>query len=130
MNTYLLISGCLALVLGGIHSILGEFLIFRHLKESYIFSDDESSKLKKRYLNTLWSTWHLVTIFGWGFGAILIVLSFSEFPERALNDILLVVSVTFLVSAVYWLFGTKGKHPAWIILAFISFLVLCSDMAG
>lgn len=124
MNVYLLTSGCLAIVLGIIHSILGEFLIFRHLRESELFSDDGNTKLKKRYLNTLWSTWHLVTLFGWGFGAILILLSFSELAEKSLKDLLLVVGITFFVSSIYWLFGTKGKHPAWVVLAIIALMAL------
>ena len=46
MDVYLLIAGCLAIVLGIIHSILGEYLIFRHLRESNVFSDDGKSKYK------------------------------------------------------------------------------------
>ena len=127
VDVYLLIAGCLAIVLGIIHSILGEYLIFRHLRESNVFSDDGKSKLQKRYLSTLWSTWHLVTLFGWGFGASLIVLSFPELPEKAINDLLLVVGATFFISSIYWLFGTKGKHPAWVVLAIIALMVLWGE---
>ena len=119
---YYLISGFLAITLGVVHSILGEVLVFRHLRESDVFSDNAESKLKKRHYKTIWSTWHLVTLFGWGFGAILIIQSWSISSEITLNKISMAISLLFLVSAIYWFIGTRGKHPAWVILGMISFL--------
>ena len=114
MNLYYLIAGVLAIVLGVIHSILGEVLIFRRLR---------NSKLQIRHYNTLWSTWHLVTLFGFGFGAILIVLSWDNSLDTIIYNISTVISVLFFISAIYWLISTKGKHPAWVVLGSISLMV-------
>jgi hypothetical protein len=123
VNLYYLIAGFLAIALGVVHSVLGEVLIFRHLRETDVFSDDGISKLKKRHYKTIWSTWHLVTLFGWGFGAILIIQSRPDSLETTLFNISSLISISFFVCAVYWLIGTRGKHPAWIILGIISILV-------
>ncbi len=129
MNLYFLIAGCLAIALGIIHSILGEILIFRHLRKSDIFSDKGMSKLKIRHYKTMWSTWHLVTLFGWGIGAILIVQSWQGPANITLSNISTVINILFLISTIYWLVATKGKHPAWIILGTISFLVWLANNA-
>lgn len=119
---YYLMAGFLAITLGVVHSILGEVLVFRHLRESDIFSDNPESKLKERHYKTIWSTWHLVTLFGWGFGVILIIQSWSLTSEVTLDKISMAISLLFLVSAIYWFIGTRGKHPAWVILGIISLL--------
>jgi len=122
MNYYYLIAGSLTIALGIIHSALGEILIFRHLRNSDIFSDTGNAELKPRHYNTLWSAWHLVTLFGCGLGITLLVLSISHSPVSSVNNISITISVMFIISAIYWLFGTKGKHPAWIVLSAISIL--------
>jgi hypothetical protein len=129
VNLYFLVSGCLAILLGVIHSVLGEILIFRHLRESDLFSDNGTSKLRRRHYKTLWSTWHLVTLLGWGIGAVLFALSWANPPDITLNTVALILSILFAGSAVYWLIGTKGKHPAWIVLGAISLLTWLANNA-
>ncbi len=122
VNEYFLISGVLAIILGVVHSTLGELLVFQHLCKSGVFSDNGATKLKERHLRSLRSTWHLVTLLGWGFGAILLVLSLPAIQDEIHKHVSQVVSITFLICAIFWLFGTKGKHPAWVVLVVISIM--------
>jgi len=123
MNGYLFLAGCLAVLLAIVHSVLGELLIFRHLRQSPCFTLAEGP-LKKRHLNTLWSTWHLISIFGLGFAALLMWLSQTDVMQSQSLGVLLIIGVSFLISAAFWLWGTKGKHPAWFVLLAIAILTI------
>jgi len=120
MNTLLLTSGFLALLLGIVHSVLGEKLIFKRLRTIDLTLSSGDQAISPRHLNTLWSTWHLVTLFGFGLGATLLVL--SSIPSDPIDLVSKAISITFLVSTVFWVVGTKGKHPAWLIFLVIAVL--------
>lgn len=114
MNLYFAVAGCLALVVGIVHSILGEMLIFRQMRKGTLVPTDGSPVLKERQVRILWASWHLVTVFGWGFGAILLWLAFPStqytvqaFVENAILFSMLAASLIVLV-------GTKGRHPGWL----------------
>ncbi len=121
MFEYTFIAGCLVLLLGIVHSFLGEILIFKRMRVSGIIPTDGGTILKERNVRILWASWHLVTLFGWAFAAMLFGTSFVEssvFPGFVIDT----VSVfTFLGSALV-LIATKGKHPGWIVLLVISVL--------
>ncbi|CAN5486219.1 hypothetical protein BH10BDE1_BH10BDE1_25090 [soil metagenome] len=111
--------------LGIAHSALGEVLIFRHLRKNGQWIDLGISGLKIRQIRALWSTWHLITLFGWSLGGVLLVntapmISTDAEIKRIVVDVL---ATTFSVSTVFWLIGTKGKHPAWIVFLAISILL-------
>lgn len=121
----LLAAGCLIFVLGLVHSLLGERLIFRHLRDSGIIPTKGGDLLEEKQLRILWASWHLVTIFGWGIGAILCgfyISSTAEIvvPAYVINS----VALSIITSAAIVLFATKGKHPAWVVLTVIAVLVL------
>ncbi len=123
MNPFFLVAGLLAVLLGAIHSVLGEVLIFRHLRRKGPVSSSGSPILTGRQVRTLRATWHLVSWFGWGFAAILLHWSGSASSDAHLAFAQSVMMVTFLTSALYWLVATKGKHPAWIVLLIIGILI-------
>lgn len=123
MNSYFVVAGGLALVLGLIHSVLGEVLIFRRLHESDLTSSTGSPILRERHVRTLRATWHLVTLLGWGFGAILLRLSWPASSSAHLAFIEGAMTLMFLAAFIFWLFGTRGKHPAWVVLLIIATLV-------
>ena len=122
MELYLLVAGCLSIILGAIHSVMGEVLIFRRMRENHIVPTNGRPILKERHVRILWATWHLVTIFGWGLGVILLRYSFYGTEENQLfieNTILFsMLSGAFLV-----FFGTKGKHLGWVVLLAITILL-------
>ena len=123
MNVYLVSAGLLSIALGLAHSILGEMLIFRRLRADRLTSPAGPPLLTKRHVAVLWSTWHLLTLLGWGIGAVLIWLAWQTPPIASLSTISTILSATFLISGVFWLYGTRGRHPAWIVFLLISGLL-------
>ena len=116
MNNYLLIAAILAFLLGCVHSILGEILIFRYLHKAIIVEGKQF--LQVRQVRALWSTWHLLTLFGWGLAIVLFCLS----QATPLNESHIGESMAwqFSLSAIHWVYGTRGKHPAWIVFLIIA----------
>lgn len=121
MNTYFVIAGITTILLGLIHSVLGEVLIFSKLRGRKITAGEFT--LKDRHLRTLWATWHLVSLLGWGIAAILLSLSWPISSDEALSVIKVILPAMFLITSVFWVFATRGKHPAWVVLLIIASLV-------
>ena len=116
-------AGCLAFALGFIHSILGEILIFKRMRDGGIIPTNGGSLLEERHVRILWASWHLVTVFGWGIGAILCWFSISSSEETAIPSFVInSVVMAMIAGATVVLVGTKGKHPGWVILITIAIL--------
>ena len=131
MNTYFLIAGILCIILGLVHSILGEYLIFKDRRETgNLVPTKVGMELKEKYLRIIWATWHLSTLFGWCIGALLIKLSLnqdtldSEFIDFLINSTV----IAMIASSLLVLFGTKGKHPGWIVLILIGILLIIGNL--
>ena len=117
MNPYFAVAGALAFLVGLIHSLLGEIMIFRKT-----IGSPASVALERRYRGILRATWHAVPVFGWGFGAIL--LWFPSYSSRV--DVAFVedtMALSFLAASLLTLYFTKGRHPGWIALLVIAVLV-------
>jgi hypothetical protein len=130
MNTYFLIAGILCFILGLVHSILGEILIFNSKRnKGKIVPSKSSVGLKERHLRIIWATWHLASIFGWCIGAIFIKISLmqNELNQNFVEMIIQSSFYTMLVGALLVLIGTKGKHPGWIILLLIAILLIIGN---
>ncbi|MDW3195613.1 MAG: hypothetical protein R8G66_24770 [Cytophagales bacterium] len=113
----LIMAGVLCFLLGAVHSILGERMIFQPLRKEATYS------LLKKYRGILWATWHLVTIFGACLGLYLLELAGMELP----GDFPLFIVATMLLGALLVGIGTKGRHPGWIILLLIAILILIAN---
>jgi hypothetical protein len=106
----LLIGTILLLIIGIIHSYLGEKYILIRL-----FRRDDLPKLlgsdwfTKRVLRF---TWHLTTIAWWGFAAILYVLSNPSVNIQ--SNILIIISVVFVLSGIVSFLFSRGKHLSWL----------------
>ena len=114
MQIYLVIAGSVAILVGLVHAILGEVLIFSRLRNNEIVPTSAAPPLQQRHVRILWASWHIVSIFGWGFGAILLRMAF---PATDLIFFLFVkdsIIVSMLVSALLVLIATKGRHPGWV----------------
>jgi len=123
IQTYLVMAGALAVVVGLVHSILGEVLIFSGMRQGRIVPTNGRPQLRERYVRILWASWHIVTIFGWTIAAILFALS-ASLPETVLTDVIKnSIIVSMLASSVLVLYATKGMHPGWLGLLAVS--VLC-----
>ncbi|HTF98328.1 MAG TPA: hypothetical protein VL995_19470 [Cellvibrio sp.] len=120
MTDYFLIAAALAFTVGVIHSILGELLIFRHLRKDKIVPTLSAPPLRERHVRILWASWHIVTIFGFGFGVVLIRLSQSTGYGNLELFIGKVIIYSMLASSLLVLWATNGKHPGWVGLAAIA----------
>lgn len=121
MNRLLLAASVVSAALGIAHSVIGDLLIFKPLRQKQTENADALRILSRRRWDALWSTWHLLTIFGLGFAAVLFVLAGNS--AAPLQDLRLPLAVTFLAGTVFWIYGTRGKHPAWIVLLILAALV-------
>lgn len=123
MNTYFLIAGILCLLLGVIHSILGEYLIFKNHRNPGKLVPTKSTGLRERHLRIIWATWHLSTLFGWSLGAMLLYISYAE-DLSPYHFMLQCMMYAMFIGFLLVLIGTKGKHPGWFVLLAIGILLL------
>lgn len=130
MNFYFLIAGILCVLLGLVHSILGEYLIFKDKRvKGNLVPTKVNADLKERHLRIIWATWHLVSLFGWCIGAFLVKASLdvSSLNDQIGNFIINTTIFTMFASSFLVLIGTKGKHPGWIVLALIGLLLIIGN---
>ena len=116
---WLEISGVVTVMVALVHSVLGEVLIFKRMREGTIVPTKGQPVLRERHVRILWATWHIVSIFGVAFAAVLIGLSHA--PETSFRSLFLIaVAVSMAVSSALVLFATKGMHPGWIGLLIVA----------
>ncbi len=130
MNVYFLIAGILCFLLGLVHSILGEYLIFKDKrKKENLVPTKVNTDLKERHLRIIWATWHLSSFFGWCIGVILIKISLNQIilDSEFINFLIYSAVITMVVSSLLVLIGTKGKHPGWIVLLLIGILLIIGN---
>ena len=114
MQIYLVIAGSVAILVGLVHSILGEVLIFSRLRNNEIVPTSAPPPLQQRHVRILWASWHIVSIFGWAFGAILLRMAFPATDHIFFLFVKNSIVVSMLVSALLVLIATKGRHPGWV----------------
>lgn len=106
----LLIGTILLLIIGIIHSYLGEkYILIRLFRRADLPKLLGSDWFTKRVLRF---AWHLTTLAWWGFAAILYVLSNPNVNVQ--NEILIIITVVFALSGVVSLLFTRGKHLSWL----------------
>ncbi|MEM8900746.1 MAG: hypothetical protein AAGC85_21710 [Bacteroidota bacterium] len=127
MNLYYLIAGILSILLGAIHTIVGEKLIFQSKKEEGQFIPSrEGGEWKEDHVRIIWASWHMATAFAWALAAIILFIAFNvqELPPEWVTILIISASLSMLTGSVLVLLGTKGKHPGWIVLLLIGLLLL------
>jgi hypothetical protein len=111
MNWFLFLAGILAVLLGFAHSIIGEHMVFKGLKDRLTRSEGRPA-LSDQQVRVLRGVWHLMTIFGFALAALLIA---SAIRDLVLDPVM-VIGITMAVSGLYWAVATRGRHPAFIVL--------------
>ena len=124
MQIFLFIAGSLAILVGLVHSILGEVLIFSRLRIDEIVPTSPAPPLQERHVRILWASWHMVSIFGWAFGAILLRMAFPATDQLFFLFVKNSIIVSMFVSALIVLVATKGRHPGWVGLLAVAVLAL------
>ena len=108
----------LAILLGLLHSYLGERYILVRLFKRELPKLLGSDWFTKRILRF---AWHLTTISWWGFAGILFLLSSPD--DKIQKQILMIIAFVFLISGLISAAFTRGKHISWIL--FWSIAGLC-----
>lgn len=119
MNPYLLLAGLLMFVIGVVHSLLGERLVFRRLRGSGWLPEDPAGPLRKAQLRILWATWPAASLQGWGIAAVLIHAAQSPVPAPVLHALMLATAGSGLLV----LLATRGRHPGWVPLLAVALLL-------
>ncbi len=122
MQVLLFAAGSLALLTGLAHSVLGELLIFRRLRSGGIVPTISTSALSEGNIRIIWATWHLASVFGWAFAAILLKLAAEPLDFTIMHFVLIAICLAHLGAALLVLIGTQGRHPGWIALTGVAVL--------
>lgn len=120
MNTLLLAAGLLSIFVGLIHSILGELLIFKKVRDGAIVPAVSSGLLGEGNIRILWATWHIASIFGWVAGVMLISIANNGFSGSAL--FIQYISASMFAAGLLVFIATKARHPGWIGLCGVAIL--------
>jgi hypothetical protein len=112
----LIIGTILLLIIGLIHSYLGEkYLLIRLFRRENLPKLLGSDWFTKRVLRF---AWHLTTLAWWGFAGILYVLSTPSVNKQ--NEILIIITLVFTLSGIVSLFFSRGKHLSWLVFFVIA----------
>jgi hypothetical protein len=115
----LLIAAVLLLLLGLVHSVLGERYIlvrlFRRDNLPRLFGSDVFTKRTLRF------AWHLTTVVWLGVAVLLVRLAGAQ--TLGAPEIGGTVAATAGVSALVALVGSRARHPAWIVFLVVAGLV-------
>ena len=120
MNIALTAAGVLTIVIGLVHSLLGEYLIFRRMRRGTVVPTAGQPLLRERHVRILWATWHVVTVFGFGFAAILL---YSANPDAAMPlppAAHQAIAASTALAGCLVLYATKGRHPGWLGLILVA----------
>lgn len=129
MNWYFIAAGILSFVIGLVHSMLGELLIFRRMRAGGFIPTNGGQVLREPHVRILWASWHVVTALGWCLAALLIWLAVPTSSATAQLAVAHAVSGSMLASSILVLVGTKGKHPGWLGLLGVAILTATGSYA-
>lgn len=113
VNSYFVAAALMAFVIGLIHSILGERLVFQRMRTSGIIPVNGGAVLAESNVRILWASWHIVTVFGWCLAVALWWLADPSNAHLASSGISQAIAGALLAGSALVLLGTKGKHPGW-----------------
>ncbi|MES2671120.1 MAG: hypothetical protein V4673_11975 [Pseudomonadota bacterium] len=110
-----------------VHSLLGELLIFGQLRTRGVVPTEAAAPLRSGNIRILWATWHLASVFGLGFAAILFAIATGRIAPDPY--ILHAVIWAFIGGSALVLLATKGKHPGWVGLMAVATLVYLGSVS-
>jgi hypothetical protein len=115
----LIAASILLLMLGILHSYLGERYILNRLFKRgslpHLYGGEDFTK------GTLRFAWHITSLAWFGIAFVL------AFDGQHSSIFLLSMGITFLLSALFAAFYTKGKHFSWLVFLSIGVLILLSE---
>jgi hypothetical protein len=122
MNAYFVIAAALCMVVGLVHSVLGETRIFRRLRQGGVVPSLGGPLLEERHVRILWASWHVLTVFGWGIACVLLWLSLPESRARSTGLVEAAIMTSMFAGSALVCIGTKARHPGWVGLFAVAVL--------
>ncbi|HVR42641.1 MAG TPA: hypothetical protein VMS56_04280, partial [Thermoanaerobaculia bacterium] len=117
MNFWPLFGATLILLLGALHSWLGERYIlirlFRRPDLPRLFGSDVFTRRTLRF------AWHLTSVAWWGLGGLLLLMAGGG-EDLGRGEVGAVLAGTAGASAIVTLVGSRGRHPAWIVFVLVA----------
>ena len=123
MNTYLIAAAALAFMVGLVHSVLGEVMVFSRMRQGLIVPTNGGSVLQQRHVRILWASWHVLTVFGWSFAAVLFLLASEPSAGHLRSSLLQAIAIAVLCGSSLVFYGTKARHPGWLGLLGVAVLI-------
>ncbi len=121
MNTYFVAAAAIAFVVGLVHSVLGEKLIFQRLRiNGHLVPTKGGTVLGAGHVRILWASWHIVTVFGWCMGTVLLQLAGPSSLDTGSRTVVQAFAVSALAACGLVLVGTRARHPGWMGLLAIA----------
>ena len=129
MNRLLACAAALAFIVGLVHSVLGEALIFRRMRTGGVVPTNGARVIGEGHVRILWASWHVLTALGWCIAAILLWLAVAPVvpaaPAAAAASSRFIsnaIVIAMLAGSALVLVGTKARHPGWIGLLGVAVL--------
>ncbi len=112
MNHYFVAAAVTIFLVGLVHSLLGEKLIFQRLRhKGSMVPSHGGNVLGPDHVRILWATWHIVTVFGWSMGAVLLhVSAATHATARFMTE---AIALSALAASLLVFIGTRARHPGW-----------------
>lgn len=124
MNRYLVAAAVIAFLVGLVHSVLGEKLIFQRLRVgARLVPTKGGGGLGEGHVRILWASWHIVTVFGWCIGAVLLRLSLPAATAGLAGFVAFAFAIAALAGSALVFIGTRARHPGWVGLLAITVCV-------
>ena len=122
MQPLLTTAAVVAIATGVVHSLLGERLIFRHLRRSSLVPSLPAPPLQARNVRILWATWHLASVFAWALAGLLWQLAREPGAALSARLVLSASAAAFVLGSLLVLVSTRGRHPGWVALGAVGVL--------
>ena len=82
------------------------------------------------WVGILWASWHIVSVFGMAFAAILFAGAHEPLVRPNAPFILAAITFANLGASTLVFVGTRGRHPGWIALLAIAVLIGVASLGG
>lgn len=124
MNWYFVAAAALMFVVGLVHSVFGERLVFRRMRGAGAIPTNGGTVLREGHVRILWASWHVATVLGWCVAGVLVWLALPSSSQQGASFMAQGIVAAVLACALLVFVGTKGRHLGWA--GFLGVAVLTS----
>jgi hypothetical protein len=122
MNLPLVMAGLLTIALGILHSSFGERRFFPVLLSKRGIASEPL--VSPRQLGVLRGTWHTLSLFGYGLGAVLFTIAIPAIQEYICVQ--RTIAIACGITGIYWAYATRLWHLAWVAFLLVGTLCWCA----